>query len=181
MANFASRIKELRQSNNLSQRKLADELGVSQVAITHWENQSREPSISTIEKIAEFFHVTPAYMVGWDEIEEEKEKEARQKIRAPKPTFSSLEPGEFLIDITRENYEKYPEWFDLIFEKLNDLEPAKFNGFVIDSQSGNIMDSEEFKELTKRLFTVDDNLEILKRMDAKIKYNPETKLLTIRI
>lgn len=65
MSEFNKRFKDLRMKNKISQMKLAEFLHVSQVAIAHWENGSREPTAETVEKIAKFFKVSPAYLMGW--------------------------------------------------------------------------------------------------------------------
>ena len=55
---FALRLKELRESKGLSQKALANKLGVSQSTVGMWESQKREPNFSTTEEIANFFGVT---------------------------------------------------------------------------------------------------------------------------
>lgn len=67
MAQLHERLKELRKKNRVSQKKLAEELNVSQVAIAHWENGNREPNTGMLQKIAEYFNVSPAHLMGWDE------------------------------------------------------------------------------------------------------------------
>lgn len=60
------RLKELRLENQLTQKELADKLKVSQNAIFNWEKGNRKPSKEMIERIAFLFHVSPAYLMGWD-------------------------------------------------------------------------------------------------------------------
>lgn len=66
MSNFARRLKELRTEKNVSQYELANFLHVSQNAIYNWENKKREPNADMIKKIADYFGVTPAYIMGWE-------------------------------------------------------------------------------------------------------------------
>lgn len=61
---IASRIKELRLDNNLSQRKLAEAIGVDKRAIIFWEQEINEPKASYIKKLAEFFGVSADYLLG---------------------------------------------------------------------------------------------------------------------
>lgn len=51
-------LKEYRKRNNYSQSALAVELGVSQQAISHWENGEREPPIEMLIKLSDLFGCT---------------------------------------------------------------------------------------------------------------------------
>lgn len=62
--NFATRLKELRIENNLSQQKLANEIGVTQKAIDFWEKNINEPKASYIIKLAKYFNVSADYILG---------------------------------------------------------------------------------------------------------------------
>ena len=55
---IGSKIAELRKAKGISQQSLADYLFVSRDLVSKWENGSRRPDYSTIEKIALFFHVS---------------------------------------------------------------------------------------------------------------------------
>lgn len=64
MASFNERLKELRTSSELTIRELADFLGVSKSSIHMYERGEREPSIATLEAIADFFNVDMDYLLG---------------------------------------------------------------------------------------------------------------------
>lgn len=66
---FSEKLHELRIANNLSQKKLANDLGVAQSSINYWEKGQRDPSIMVVEKIAAYFQVNIDYLMGWDEQE----------------------------------------------------------------------------------------------------------------
>ncbi len=57
-------IRTLRTENNLSQKALADKIGVSQKAIDYWERGVNEPKASYIIKLADFFQVSADYLLG---------------------------------------------------------------------------------------------------------------------
>ena len=57
-------IKTLRKELNISQQKLADEIGVSQPSINKYENHNHEPDISTLIKLANYFETSVDYIVG---------------------------------------------------------------------------------------------------------------------
>lgn len=64
---FKNRIKEIRHSLGLSQSKFADFLNVSSSLVAHWELGSREPTISSLELIADKLGVSVEYLLGREE------------------------------------------------------------------------------------------------------------------
>lgn len=56
-------ISELRYDRNLSQKKLADAIGVSQSTIAQIETNRNEATASTIRKLADFFEVSANYLL----------------------------------------------------------------------------------------------------------------------
>lgn len=64
-------IKELREQRKMTQEQLADKLGTSKQTIFKYENDiiTNIPS-DKVELLAEIFKVSPAYIMGWNEPEE---------------------------------------------------------------------------------------------------------------
>ena len=60
------KLKELREEKGLSQYTFADAFGVSQSTVGNWESGVRRPNVETTKKIAAFFDVTVAYLLGED-------------------------------------------------------------------------------------------------------------------
>ena len=60
----AQRIRELMKESNLNQVKLAEKVGVSQVAVSTWLLKKKEPSIRSLWLLADFFDVDIDYLVG---------------------------------------------------------------------------------------------------------------------
>lgn len=56
--------KEQREQASLSQEELAKILGVSQQAISHYENGSREAGYDILAKMSKLFNVTTDYLLG---------------------------------------------------------------------------------------------------------------------
>ena len=65
---FAKRLKEFRVENGLSQRELADKLGVSKQNISDWEHGKSETSFEMVIKIATFFEITVGQLIGSEDI-----------------------------------------------------------------------------------------------------------------
>ena len=64
---FGKQLKEIRDYNNLSQRKLATDLGVTQACIGKWETGDREPSLDDLIKVAKYFNVSTDYLLGLED------------------------------------------------------------------------------------------------------------------
>jgi transcriptional regulator with XRE-family HTH domain len=64
--NFGQRLRFLRTKKKISQKNLGIVLGMSQENISFYENSKREPDISTLKKIAEFFGVSLDYLLVLD-------------------------------------------------------------------------------------------------------------------
>lgn len=57
------RIKELRDTRNISQQRLAEELNVTQAMVSKYELGVSEPDIGMIKRIAEYFGVSSDYLL----------------------------------------------------------------------------------------------------------------------
>ena len=61
---FGEILKYLRLEKEISQDELAGQLDISRSAISFWENNQREPTLSNLILIADFFGVTIDYLAG---------------------------------------------------------------------------------------------------------------------
>lgn len=59
-------LKELRKEKGLSQKEVADAIGVTRGAYGNYEQGTREPSIDILIKICKFFNTTPNYLLGFE-------------------------------------------------------------------------------------------------------------------
>lgn len=70
-SNFAENLKRLRQAKGIGQVELAKQIGVSKGIISLWENGLREPNLSSLIVLAEFFGVGLDELVGIEYIKED--------------------------------------------------------------------------------------------------------------
>lgn len=63
---IGSRIREERLKRNLTQEQLGEKIGVSKVAISHYERGEEQPKIEKLSKLIEVLKITPNYLLGQD-------------------------------------------------------------------------------------------------------------------
>lgn len=61
---YARRMRELRQDNDLSQKKIADMLGVAQTTYSQYELYKRPMPIEYLIALCKYYHVSSDYMLG---------------------------------------------------------------------------------------------------------------------
>ncbi|NLD50486.1 MAG: helix-turn-helix transcriptional regulator, partial [Clostridiaceae bacterium] len=61
---FASMLKQLREQNRLSQKDIADYLGITRQAVASYELAKREPDYDVLKKLADYFGVSVDYLLG---------------------------------------------------------------------------------------------------------------------
>jgi len=63
-ADFSRTLALLRQEKEISQRKAARDLGISQALLSHYENGIREPGLSFVARVCDYYHVSADYLLG---------------------------------------------------------------------------------------------------------------------
>lgn len=67
---IGERIRFLRKKSGMSQEELASALGITKQAIYKYENSIvTNIPMDKIEILAQIFHVSPAYIMGWNEFD----------------------------------------------------------------------------------------------------------------
>jgi len=64
MSVFSARLRELRASKKVTQKKVAESTGLSERAYQHYELDEREPGLGSINKLADYFEVSTDYLLG---------------------------------------------------------------------------------------------------------------------
>ena len=63
---FGSKLKELRIQNGLTQKQLADQLGVTKSVVSFYERQERTPPPEVLRKMAAVFRVSTDFLLDID-------------------------------------------------------------------------------------------------------------------
>ena len=62
-----NRLKELRKEKKLTQKELAEEIGISKRTLAYWENGESQIKPEKAEKLANFFGVSIAHLLGYED------------------------------------------------------------------------------------------------------------------
>lgn len=104
MTFFSKKLTELMNRHDVSDQKLADDLGISRTTVLRWRNGERSPKLNKIPEIAEYFSTTPEELIG-----ESKE-----------PSINNLNDKQILIashideDVTNEDMDDILRYIELI-------------------------------------------------------------------
>ena len=61
---FAGVLSQLRREKKMSQRKVAEDLNISQALLSHYEKGVREPRLDFVIRLCEYYGVTADYILG---------------------------------------------------------------------------------------------------------------------
>jgi len=117
---IGQRIASLRKSRGLTQRQLADRIGVAQSTIASWETGKREPNREYIVKLATFFNTTTDYILC-------KENELSIEDNIKSSQINAREER----DIARE--------LERIMESLDSDSALAFDGEPLDEQDKELL------------------------------------------
>jgi len=104
METIGSRIKQLRKSQKLTQGKLGDLVGVSDVTVGYWERDVNEPQFQTLMAVAEVLDTSVNYLKYGIEGSEPSIRDARPIVRLL-PVLSYVQAGNWTSIRSLENYE----------------------------------------------------------------------------
>lgn len=64
--NFGDKLKQLRLEAGLTQKQLAEQIGITKSVISFYELRERTPSPDVLIKLASIFHISTDYLLGID-------------------------------------------------------------------------------------------------------------------
>ena len=64
MSVFSTRLRELRTAKKVTQKHVAESIGLSLRGYLHYERDEKEPTLGNINKLADFFEISTDYLLG---------------------------------------------------------------------------------------------------------------------
>jgi len=95
---FGTRLKLLRERRGMGQRVLAEWLGTTVSAISMYEQGRREPDLTAVGRLAEFFNVSVDYLLGRVPYETPLPPDAfPASVMVQVPIYGEMSPGQPLL------------------------------------------------------------------------------------
>jgi transcriptional regulator with XRE-family HTH domain len=136
-----NRVKELREKNGLTMQKLADETSIGKSTIASYESRGVTPKPDKAQKLAEYFNVSVAYLLGY--------------IDTPKEELMTFDTGEEFEKARQNLLDEYSSEKKQVKKKGIDLtkifEEIKKNDFKPTVRSADYEMSEDEIEEIKRI------------------------------
>lgn len=156
-----NRLKELRQEKKLSQKELAENIGVHYRTLQNWENEESQIKQEKAQQLADYFGVSVGYLLGYED-DSSLIKALSQKV--------SKMSGEEVIDFTfSEEGELLSELMyqaELKKEKQNNKKIRNFVKFL--KTNIIVLNDEEIENFFNMLLTADLNSGKKKKLFEKV-------------
>lgn len=125
--NVGERIQEARKQAGLTQKELAQKLGLATGTIQQYELDKRQPRIEQLKEISSVLNVTLGYLLGYENIKTQKILDAALHQNGKElENLLGLEPGSIISFYEKRDLKK--RYFNIaevqeILEKLDKLTP----------------------------------------------------------
>lgn len=91
---FGNRLKSVRRKRNLTQKEVAFSMGVSEQAVSKWENGECLPDVYNLKLIGQLFHVSVDYLL---DVEGDKTEKIIEIIKVGGTDFKVIEKPETIL------------------------------------------------------------------------------------
>lgn len=96
---FSAKMKELRKERGLTQKAVANALGIGQTSVANYENGSRFPDLEKLGEIADFYKVSTDELLG--RLTFRQHEERIEKVSRPQPEYTFQDYMKSLIDVNK--------------------------------------------------------------------------------
>ena len=165
--NLSKRIRELRETRDLSMQELANYLEVSKSSVNMWENAGVVPREPILKKISQAFDVTIDYLLG--NTTREQEQERVDNLNDINALFQQL-----LGNLSEEDLDKFIQIIELMFA----LDPSKKIDNFAERLKGfyqNVKEAQKHGGIIGKVLDEDDNIEMWKFMKDYEKIHKEVE------
>lgn len=142
-----NRLKELRKEKKVSQKEIADFLGISEKTISRWENSENTIKSDKAQKLADFFEVSVKYLLGYSDDKKDPMLTSLELARKDDTgEYFDLQDMVTLMDIamlksvdTRDkilsNLKEYYDYYGVRMKEEHEIkDDDKFNAFLAEFQ-----------------------------------------------
>ncbi len=102
MADFSTRLRQLRKESGLRQKDLADAFGTAQTTIANYENKLRFPDEPMLGRFAEYFDVSLDYLLGRSDAKRKTREWVPENREPPETPLPSSSDAARYLDLVRQ-------------------------------------------------------------------------------
>lgn len=113
--NFSNRLRELRQTKNLSQNEIAEKYNIDRTTVGKWESNISTPNVEIIKDLAKYFNVTTDYLLGNSNIKQQTKKDDNLEEEFPEGLKMLRRANK---ELTEEGKKKMLEMAQLFIDSL---------------------------------------------------------------
>ncbi|MED4840263.1 helix-turn-helix transcriptional regulator [Weizmannia sp. CD-2023] len=128
MSILSERLKELRKKHKLTQKDVADFLGMSESGYGYYEQGRNEPSIDTLRKLADKYGVNVSYLTG-EEDKKDKKFNSFEEISKLIEQYGFDQFGFFDIDkwknLSKDDIDEIRRHFEWVAQKAKERNDEK--------------------------------------------------------
>lgn len=105
LSKFSVVLAQLRKERGISQKKAADDLGISQALLSHYEKGIRECGLDFVVKCADYYGVTTDYLLGVSESRNGMNSEylSEMDVKSGKSITTLADATKFLLNVAAAN------------------------------------------------------------------------------
>ena len=112
---FSQMLKKLMLSNNISNYKLAKELGISQSTVANWLSGKTAPSTTRINELAQYFNTTTSYLLNGTQ--PEKDPAAGSSFAEPQISKDLMAIIKYYNELSGDGQAKAREYIEMLKER----------------------------------------------------------------
>ena len=99
---IGSRIRKYREENNLSQKQLAEKIGVSNSRVSNWEQGLNRPDADILAAICVALDVSPSLLLGIQVTGDELTEQERKVLKAYREKEDVRQAAHILLGVSEE-------------------------------------------------------------------------------
>lgn len=99
---IGSRIRKYREENNLSQKQLAEKIGVSNSRVSNWEQGLNRPDADILAAICVALDVSPSLLLGIQVTGDELTEQERKVLKAYREKEDVRQAVHILLGVSKE-------------------------------------------------------------------------------
>lgn len=96
---FGEKLKELRKEKKLTQDDIAKIFNVTYSTVSAWEVGKAQPNYYTLTKLAEYFNVTPNYLLGFNQ--QDKDNLNRLETALKESGIDDIDKAMKILDVLK--------------------------------------------------------------------------------